>query len=186
MIDESHQRRDVWLRGNMRPVVGFSAVATAVAALAVMLLAVFGQAWGAWLVVGVAAGVLLSLIVIDRASARPRLARCGDRLEVRLAPGRVEMVPLDMVECLFRGSEVLGEQADDAAPLLRVGTLVIRFAERAGQWSARPAFRPWGTWQDGYAVIDGRWCEPLSLETVQRIAGALLEAKREVAAESEA
>jgi hypothetical protein len=30
-------------------------------------------------------------------------------------------------------------------------------------------------------VIDGRWCEPLSREIVQRIAADLLAAKREVA-----
>jgi hypothetical protein len=100
---------------------------------------------------------------------------------VRLAPGRVERVPLEVVECVFRGSERLPEQeGEEATRGRRIGTLVVRFAERATEWKVRPAFRPWGTWDDGHVVIDGRWCEPLSRETVERIAAALLEAKRAV------
>ena len=70
------------------------------------------------------------------------------------------------------------QEGDEATRGRRIGTLVVRFAERAVEWKARPAFRPWGTWDDGHVVIDGRWCEPLSRETVERIAAALLEAKR--------
>jgi hypothetical protein len=177
------EQRDVWLKGNLRPVAGLALIAAVTAAAAAAGFAAAGLGWAVWLVGGIAAATLAAAAAVARAAAAPRLARIGDRLEVRLAPGRVERVPLEVVECVFRGSEVLPEPAgDDAAPRLRVGTLVIRFAERAAEWRSRPAFRPWGTWDDGCAVIDGRWCEPLSRETVQRIASALLDAKRKAAA----
>ena len=179
---EAAERREVWLRGNVRPVAGLAVITIVVAAAASLGLATAGLAWAAWLVASIAAAVLAAAAVVARAAAAPRLACTGDRLEVRLAPGRVERVPLEAVECVFRGSELLPEpEGDEASPRLRVGTLVVRFAERASEWKARPAFRPWGTWDDGHAVIDGRWCEPLSREIVQRIAADLLAAKREVA-----
>jgi hypothetical protein len=178
---EAAERREVWLRGNVRPVAGLAAITAVVAAAAAAGFSAAGIGWAAWLVGGGAAAVLVAAAVVARAAAAPRLARDGDRLELRLAPGRVERVPLEVVECVFRGSELLPEPGnDEASPRLRVNTLVVRFAERATEWKTRPVFRPWGTWDDGHAVIDGRWCEPLSRETVQRIAADLLEARRAV------
>lgn len=174
--------REVWLRGNVRPVAGLAAITITAAAAAIAGLAAAGLGRAAWIVGAGAAAAVAAAALVACAAAAPRLARAGDRLEIRLAPGRVERVPLEVVECVFRGSELLpAPGGEDVSPRLRVGTLVVRFAERATEWRARPAFGPWGTWNDGHAVIDGRWCEPLSRETVQRIAGELLEAKRAVA-----
>lgn len=178
IMDEA-ERRAVWLRGNVRPVAGLALSTIVVATAAAVGLVAVGLGSAAWLVAGIAAAVLVAAAVVARAAAAPRLACVADRLEIRLAPGRVERVPLEAVECVFRGSELLPEPGgDEASPRLRVGTLVVRFAERETDWKARPAFRPWGTWSDGHVVIDGRWCEPLSRETVQRIAADLLAAKR--------
>lgn len=138
-----------------------------------------------WLLAGLI--TLLVLVLVNAAVAawvvsQPRLARVGSAIEVRLAPGQVERVPLEIVECIFRGSDPVLRLGDSASnPRYRVGTVVVRLAERATQWHGRPTFRQWGTWDDGHVVIDGRWCEPLTRETVQRIASRLLEAKREVA-----
>lgn len=179
---EAAARREVWLRGNVRPVAGLAVITIIVAAAAIAGLVAAGLGWAAWFVGGSAAAAVAAAALVARAAASPRLARAADRLEIRLAPGRVEAVPLEVVECVFRGSELLPESgAEDVSSRLRVGTLVVRFAERATEWQTRPAFGPWGTWNDGHAVIDGRWCEPLSRETVQRIAAQLLEAKRAVA-----
>jgi len=177
---EAAERREVWLRGNVRPVAGLAMIAAVVATALGTGLAAAGLGWAVWITGAMAAATLAAAAVVACAAAAPRLARAGDRLEIRIVPGRVERVPLEVVECLFRGSEVLPTPGGDAR--FRVGTLVIRFAERAPEWKSRPAFRPWGTWDDGYALIDGRWCEPLSRETVQRIAAALVEAKRELVA----
>lgn len=182
-IMEAAERREVWLRGNVRPVAGLALITIVVATASGLGFAAAGLVPTAWLVAVIAVAVLAGSAVVARAAAAPRLERDGDRLAIRLAPGRVERVPLEVVECVFRGSEILPDpRRTGTAARLRVGTVVVRFAERASEWRTRPAFGPWGTWEDGHAVIDGRWCEPLSRETVQRIASALIEAKRETVA----
>ena len=113
-------------------------------------------------------------------AGRPRLARRGDELLVHLSPFVVRRVPLEVVECVFHGSQPLESAATAAAgPPLRVGTLVLRLAERAVEWRERPTFTPWGTWQDGHIICDGRWCEPLTVEVARGVGSRLFEAKRE-------
>lgn len=180
---------DVWLRGNMRPVLWLAAVAAIIGAgftSAVFLAG--GPTLGTWLVSAywlLASGFVAALAA---AAMRPRLVHRVDSksenvLEVRLAPGAAHAVPLDAIECFFMGSQRLepeGAVADDQ-PTHRVGTLVMRVAERAKDWQARPTFAPWGSWQDGAIVFDGRWCEPLSVELARRLSGKLVDAKRAVA-----
>ena len=60
----------------------------------------------------------------------------------------------------------------------RVGTLVIRVAERYGHLASGRR-GPWAHWEDGYLVVDGRWSEPLVIETLRRINGRLAVAKRQ-------
>jgi len=174
-------RSEVWLRGNVRPAGAAAAVAAALGGLAVAATIAAGSP--GWLVATVAAAAGLALGVGGIAiwiASRPRLVRRGDSLEVRLAPLAVDRVPLEVVECIFRGSEPLA-RPDEQPARFRVGTLIVRLAERATAWRSRPTFRTWGTWDDGHVVIDGRWCEPLSQETVRGVAARLLEAKREQA-----
>jgi hypothetical protein len=184
---------EVWLRGNVRPVLVVGATAVAAVALATGVAAATGA--GA-VVLGACGGATVVVAVIVAALARvaagPRLGRRGSALVVRLAPWRVDEVPLGVVECLFPGSQPLDGpvlrhvHADDTPagdqPTRRVGTLVIRFAERAAAWRERPTFAPWGAWHDGHAIVDGRWCEPLSAEVARALGQRLLEAKREAAA----
>jgi hypothetical protein len=180
---------DVWLRGNVRPVIGLAALAALVGAGGTAAVffggatpATSGLVFGYWL----AAAVVVALLTA--AAARPRLvhrrdAQEGDVLEVRLAPGQAHAVPLDAIECFFMGSQRLEPEEAAVAdqPTHRVGTLVMRVAERAGEWQARPTFTPWGTWQEGAIVFDGRWCEPLSVELARRLSGKLVDAKRAAA-----
>lgn len=171
----------VWLRGNSRPVLGGSVLAAVFVAWLVWL--AFRPAVSLWergLFGGLAAGLAAIVILFVWAAAQPRLVRRGDRLVARLAPFSVNDVPLDMVECVFHGSQPLDAAA--GTPPLRVGTIVVRLAERATAWRERPSFAPWGSWVDGHIVCDGRWCEPLSVERARAISANLLEAKREVAA----
>ena len=179
-------RREVWLRGNMRPAVAVAASAASVGVVAVAAAVASGMPTP--LVASLTALAGLALVVgwvLIWVASRPRLARRGDALEVRLMPHSIERVPLEIVECIFRGSEPLPRPGENAtAASFRVGTLVVRLAERAAYWQTRTTFRPWGTWDDGHLVIDGRWCEPLSQVTVGGVAAKLLAAKREVAAGS--
>jgi hypothetical protein len=54
----------------------------------------------------------------------------------------------------------------------------VRLAERARQWHHRPVRRALGRWCDGYIVIRGIWCEPISAELVHRMNAKLIETKR--------
>jgi hypothetical protein len=182
MMPRADEQSEVWLRGNLRPVLVIAVAAAGVAAVAGM--AAVMTTPPAWVIVAAAAagGLLLTgLGVLAWAAVQPRLVRQGDSIVVRLAPLRVERVPLEVVECVFRGTEpvIAGEEL---APRFRVGTLILRIAERAGEWRERETFRFWGSWDDGHIVIDGRWCEPLSPESARRIATRLAELRRELAA----
>jgi hypothetical protein len=179
---------DVWLAGNVRPAVGLALVAAAAGLAAVAVQAVGVAGWLAWLLLGLAVGLGLAAVVLAVAAGRPRLA-CGENaVIVRLSPWRAEAVPLDVVECVFPGSQPLTgpalEHSHDVGPSAgppatrRVGTLVIRLAERAVAWRSRTTFPPWGVWDDGHIVIDGRWCEPLSPELARSIGERLVAAKR--------
>ena len=168
---------EVWLRANPRPAAVLFGAMAAVAMVAVAVL--FAVRPPAWVVVVVAVVCLASLIVAAAslwASSRPRLARRGGTLEVRLSPLGVQRVPLEVVECIFPGSQLLG--ADDETADRRVSTLVMRLAERAVEWRSRPVASAWGSWEDGNVVFDGRWCEPLSQAIARDISARLLEAKR--------
>jgi len=181
-------RREVWLRGNLRPAAALAALATllGLAIVAAAILAALAAAF----IAGAAATACLLVTAGGYGlwmASRPRLARVGDSLEAWLSLAGPQRLPLDVVECIFRGSEPLplpGRPAgqENAPPKFRVNTVVVRLAERATDWRARETFRPWGTWKDGHLVVDGRWCEPLSPETVRGVADKLLEAKRELAA----
>jgi hypothetical protein len=168
---------EVWLRANPRPAAVLFGAMAAVATVAIAVL--FAVRPPAWVVVVVAVACLASLIVAAAslwASSRPRLARRGGTLEVRLSPLGVQRVPLEVVECIFPGSQLLG--ADDETADRRVSTLVMRLAERAVEWRSRPVASAWGSWEDGNVVFDGRWCEPLSQAIARDISARLLEAKR--------
>lgn len=171
----------MWLRGNVRPVLGGAAVAAVIIA-GLVWLAVQPAAGIVERVLcgGLAAGVAVIVALFAWAAAQPRLARRGDRLVARLAPFTVHEVPLEVVECVFHGSQPLDAASD--TPPLRVGTIVVRLAERATEWRERRSFAAWGSWVDGHIVCDGRWCEPLSVDRARAISASLLEAKREVAA----
>jgi len=173
----THAAAEVWLRANPRPAaVLFAVTAAVVAAAAAVLIAVRPPAWSiAVMVIACLIGLMVAAAFLWAAS-RPRLARRGGTLEVRLSPLSVQRVPLEVVECIFPGSQPLG--AGDETANRRVSTLVMRLAERAVEWRSRPVASAWGSWEDGNVVFDGRWCEPLSQVIARDISARLLEAKR--------
>lgn len=186
MVDESAtsatgQNDEVWLRGNMRP-VALVGVGGLVVGLAAVALAWSGGGAGWARVVASAAAILIAptVAVLAVVASRPRLRRRGGVLEVTLSPLVTRRVPLEVVECVFPGSRPLPRRFGSAAagPAdRRVTTVIIRLAERATEWRDRPTFAPWGSWEDGHIVIDGRWSEPLSPERTRRLAAGLIEAR---------
>ena len=182
MTGTASERSEVWLRSNPRPAVAGAAVAgLAMAMVVAVLWTVGGPGWCWWAVALAAAASVPIVAALVVTASLPRLVRQGNRLRVRLSPLAAEDVPLEIVECVFPGSSPLVGTESAAAPR-RVGTVVVRLAERAVDWKERPTFAAWGTWSDGHVVVDGRWCEPLSLEVTKQLGQRILEAKREVAA----
>jgi hypothetical protein len=189
MSNQRSEPAEVWLRGNVRPVAALAAVAAVVLAggIAATTLTAAGRPFLA--AVLAACGVVAAGIgLLAAAASRPRLMRDRHALVVRLSPGRVETVPLDVAECFFPGSNPLtrgGEQTCEHHAAFRVNTLVLRLAERAEDYRRRTTFTPWGTWDDSYVVFDGRWCEPLSPELARQLGRRLVDAKREAQQEAE-
>jgi len=188
MTDQRKPPAEVWLRGNVRPVAALAVVAALVLAggIAATTLSTAGRPFRpAALAAGAVAAAGIGLLAA--AAARPRLLLDRQALVVRLAPGRVETVPLDVAECFFPGSHPLtrgGEQTCEHHAAFRVNTLVLRLAERADDYRRRATFTPWGTWDDSYVVFDGRWCEPLSPELARQLGRRLIDAKREAQREA--
>jgi len=170
------------LVGLLRAGTGGLVVAAVVAGVAASRMAGTWQLW-LGLLVAVIGFLAVAAALVTRLAAAPRLQRRGKLLLVRVGPFSVEQLPLDAVECFFLGSQPLDRRGSPTAgdePAFRVGTLVVRVAERAaqehaGRWTARG---PWAAWEDGYLVIDGRWTEPLTVETMRRVNGRLAQAKR--------
>lgn len=179
---------EVWLRGNLRVAAvlacaGLFLDALAVASLLVAILG-SGKATPWWIVAAVVCGASTTMLLLAWAASRPRLVREGSTLVVQVSPLVRETVPLEIVECFFPGStpiDAAGAPTGGEHAAFRVGTLVVRVAERALDHRARATFRPWVTWEDGSIVFDGRWCEPLSVELARRLSSRLVDAKREAA-----
>jgi len=183
MMSDGGETGEIWLRSNMRPAVVTAAVFAVACGGLLASLRLADSPPSALMVglvrafCGLAATVMATVLL---AASRPRLVRVGDVLRVRLALFRTEEVPLDVVECFFLGSlplEQPGTVPDDM-PTHRVGTLVVRLAERGVQWHERPTIAEWGTWKEGSIVCDGRWCEPLSADFVRSLTRRLVDAKR--------
>jgi hypothetical protein len=182
---------DIWLHGNVRPAAGLLAAAVLLATgVAAAIIVVPLAPWLGWTVGSGALLLVMATATLAWSAARPRLVRAGPEVVVRLSPLVVHRVPLEIVECVFPGSQSLSsgtsvpegrEPEADAAAERRVNTLVLRLAERASQWRSKPVAAAWGAWSDGTIVFDGRWCEPLSPSVVRGISARLIEAKRELA-----
>jgi len=179
-------RNHDWLRSNLR-LAGLLAVIASF--LFLSSLAICGVAlWFTGGLSGVAflfsAGLgILSCIIgyIAFTAKQGRIFLKDSELIVRIGPSSVERLPLDAVECFFLGSQPLDHSGDPIASdeaAFRVGTLVVRVAERYGHLASGRR-GPWACWEDGYLVVDGRWSEPLVVETLRRINGRLAVAKRQ-------
>ncbi|MEX0586689.1 MAG: hypothetical protein WD176_08600, partial [Pirellulales bacterium] len=111
---------------------------------------------------------------------QPLLAYHDRHLIVRLEFGEPDRVPIELVECFLLGQGPSWLPGKKYAKTQTV-TLVIRLAERAVDWSHRFTHPMLGSWCDGYITIRGTWCEPLSLEVVNRLNRRLDEAHRAAA-----
>ena len=189
-------RREVWLRGNPRPLVAVAAVVVGCVVAITLMAEARGERWMSVASVAVGTVVLALVVALAFAAALPRIERRGSVLRLRLAPTRCYDVPLDVVECFFQGSHVIGRpvqpctgeveehEHDEPDRGRRRGTIAVRIAERAEEWQERPTFRPWAGWKRGSIVLDGLWFERLPMERFGELAGRLVAANRSAGSET--
>lgn len=194
-------RREVWLRGNPRPLVAVAAVVIGCVAAISLVAEACGERRLSVAAVTIGVVVLAPVAALAFAASLPRIERRGGVLRLRVSPMRCYDVPLDVVECFFHGSHVLGRpvepctgeaeehehdqhEHDEPARARRRGTIAVRLAERAGEWQERPTFRPWAGWKRGSIVLDGLWFERLPMERFGELAGWLVAAKRSAGSET--
>jgi len=179
-------RNHDWLRANLR-LAGLLAVIASFLFLSVIAMcgiAIWFSGGLSAVAVLCSAGLgILSCIIgyVAFTAKQGRIFSKDSSLLVRIGPVSVEKLPLDAVECFFLGSQPLdrsGEPVASDEAAFRVGTLVVRVAERYGHLASGRR-GPWARWKDGYLVVDGRWSEPLVVETLRRINGRLAVAKRQ-------
>ena len=174
---------ECWLKPNWRP------VATAMALPAVMLAGcAVGAVWAATTPLRGAcvAGAVLSLVLLTGLSSllRPRLSREGRWLLLRLQRGPALRVPLEHVEVFFfgQGPSMTGPRGghDDEDHQPRTSNVVVRLAEAATELHRRDVEKRLGHWCDGYIVIRGTHCEPLSRDVLMELNKRLASCHREL------
>ncbi len=118
-----------------------------------------------WLVVG---GCLPAWIALVFQIRRPRLAYRAGELVLNVGMFRQLAVPIQYVECFFLG-RAAAKLPGSGHLNPRVATVVVRLSESAADYADRDLPRGSGKWKDSYITIYGTWCEPLSVERVNRL-----------------
>jgi hypothetical protein len=126
----------------------------------------------AWSIGAVATPAVAALVYFAyQTGAHPLLAYSNGYLELFLRPRRSAKairVPIGEVECFLIGqgpAQLPGRKwAGD-----QTTTLIVRFPERAEQWKKVEVSPSYGYWCDGHLTLRGTWCEPIDVETANRL-----------------
>jgi hypothetical protein len=162
---------EIWLRTNRR--------ALALGLIPPILLAAIGMgllvsapsdsvAWTRWIggfMVLASAGIVVLLIWQMRI---PRIAYRDGEVLFAMQSGPPLALPVDLLEAFFIGQqpvELLGQPQGSHAAVNLVG----RLSQRAPEWHHREVKAAFGRWADGYVVINGTWCEPITNEVIRRL-----------------
>jgi hypothetical protein len=174
-------KREIWLETNRRAIL----VGLIPAALATTLLVAWACLTNLWSVRILACGIAVPLAVVTVLLAWwlrvPRLAYRDGMLQVYLRGFDVLEVPIEHVECFFRGQgeSLVGRAAADAVQPPQATTIVVRLAEAAHDFQRREVRRELGGWCEGYITIRGTWCEPIDADLLTRLNRRLVEVHRE-------
>jgi hypothetical protein len=171
--------KQVWLRTNRRvlllPVVAF----------ALLEIVGFAAIFDPWDIGWASRGPGIALVIIANLaivaaivlSRLPRVAYADGNVLFYIRLGRPAAVPIDVVECFLMGEGPVllpGERYSKTV----ASTVVARLAERAEDWQHGDFHPLLAAWCDGYITIRGTWCEPLSVDVVQRMNRLLYEATK--------
>jgi hypothetical protein len=171
---------EIWLRSNWLAAMAGLVVPAILFVLGLALaqkwlgeVAIWAQVVG-WLVVG-ASTLLLALLIWY--SRTPRLAYDGEYLLVYLRfPGPIR-VPIEIVECFLLGSG-LKALGGPGGREVQISHLAVRLAENAPDWAQVDVKPALGKWCGGTITIYGDWCEPLTVDLVNRLNARLAESQR--------
>jgi len=173
--------RESWLRSNPRALGVLAPLPVVVLffGIALFLLAIylrnslFCWAVGACAMFGGVAALLATWIW----TRRPRLAFEPGWLLVYLHGWSPERVPIDVVESFFRGNSSTMLPAHDSSSL-KTTTIVARLAEARVDWHSRNTRATLGEWKDGYIILRGTWCEPITVDLLRELNKRLAAAHR--------
>ena len=178
--------RDVWLKPNQRALTASIVMPLAIiVGAALMLTGVLGDVH--WVIQGVTGGLALvsgfAVVVLVKWFCHPRLAYEDGVLLVNLNAGPALKVPIDLVEVFFAGQSdshmtKTFQQTNSVTPESR--TIVVRLAERATQYHRRTVMPRLGSWEHGYIVVRGTWCEPINREVIKGLNKRLVAAHRAI------
>ena len=168
---------EIWLHNNRRALAFGLILPGLLLAIGIAMATLQGPVWlraagGVVALVG-----LLGVAIIARQLWQPRLAYDERHLLVYLQTGPACRVPIEMVEgfLLGQGPTLLPGKRYDRA---EAATVVIRLADSAIDWADRETKPALGRWCGGYITLRGTWCEPLSVDLVQRLNRRLAEVNR--------
>jgi hypothetical protein len=167
---------EIWLRRNLRLVLPFTVVKFAVFSLMTYQCAREGWPWALTLVVGLLWSMSLAMLFAFWRFC-PLLAYADGCLYVSRGKKGNAYIPIEYVEGFLLGqgpSYLPGKKASK----FEVRTLVVRLAERAEVWEQMPMTPSYGNWCHHYITFRGTYCEPLSLDLVNRLNARLYEVQQ--------
>ena len=114
----------------------------------------------------------VATVAIANWASRPRLAYQEGELLVYLGEVEPYRVPIDVVEVFFRGQSDVPLAALQRTSA-KTSNVIVRLAEAEPQWHRREIPSAFGKWADGYIILSGAWCEPITLELLRQLNGRL-------------
>ena len=106
---------------------------------------------------------------------RPLLVYGTGKLRVYIRADKPIGVPIEVVEGFLLGKQ----EAKLGRRQVEIATLVIRLAERATEYAKFEMHPDVGRWCGGYINIFGTWCEPLSVDLVNKLNARLAEVTKQ-------
>ena len=109
---------------------------------------------------------------------QPRLAFRDGFVLFYLKAGSPIEVPVQIVEAFFLGTGPSHLPINNAEETKSMN-LIARLSRRQPEWHEREVKQALGEWSDGYVLIRGTWCEPISEQVLNSLNGKLHQISKE-------
>lgn len=170
----------IWLRTNYR-VYWASAVVAVLAVACCLSAAITAPSQptmiASWVLVAVG---VAAVVVTMRRARQSRLAYEPGFLIVSLGGRTTARIPIDVVECFFRGQGPSLLPVPSESLETESSTVIVRLAEAAKEWHHGEIPVSLGHWCEGYITIRGTWCEPITAELIGSLNRNLVQAHRDL------